>query len=241
MSRAIPSPANDRRPLLGTGFLTSVAQSGGLGKAIVLVLFFVSIYSWAVIAFKHGRLRAARRRSASFLAKYREDPNGMVGHYADRTDFGNSPLATVFQAGLAELALTMGAGGASRRPLNLVQMDGLERGLERAVSEQVMDLRRHLIVLATTAGTAPFVGLFGTVWGIMKAFAAMSMTGSASISSVAPGVSAALTTTVAGLAVAIPALIGYNYLMSGVRDLTQQMENFSSEFLSAVERKFGAR
>jgi biopolymer transport protein TolQ len=120
-------------------------------------------------------------------------------------------------------------------------MDGLERSLERGISEQVMRLRTHLIVLATTAGVAPFVGLFGTVWGIMKAFAAMSMTGTASISSVAPGVSAALTTTVAGLAVAIPALVGYNYLMNNLRNLTQQMENFSSEFLSAVERRFGVR
>ena len=96
-------------------------------------------------------------------------------------------------------------------------------------------------MLATTAGAAPFVGLFGTVWGIMKAFAAMSVTGSASISSVAPGVSAALTTTVAGLAVAIPALVGYNYLMNRVRILTIQMENFSSEILSTVERNFGSR
>ncbi len=99
------------------------------------------------------------------------------------------------------------------------------------------DLRRHLIVLATTAGVAPFVGLFGTVWGIMKAFSAMSLTGSASISSVAPGVSAALTTTVAGLAVAIPALVGYNYLMNDVRNLTQRMENFSSEFLPGALTK----
>jgi biopolymer transport protein TolQ len=117
----------------------------------------------------------------------------------------------------------------------------LERSLERAISEQVIDLRKHLIALATTAGTAPFVGLFGTVWGIMKAFSAMYVTGTASISSVAPGVSAALTTTVAGLAVAIPALVGYNYLMNRVRTFTIQMENLSSEFIATAERNFGAR
>jgi biopolymer transport protein TolQ len=214
-----------------------------MGKFIVLALFLVSIYSWAIIFYKSGIIRRARRSSFAFLDRFREDPDGMVGHYADRTEFGPSPFAAVFEAGLAELALIL--GGKDRiqtsRSLSMVQMDGLERSLETAISEQVMELRTHLIVLATTAGIAPFIGLFGTVWGIMKAFAAMSMTGSASISSVAPGVSAALTTTVAGLAVAIPALVGYNYLMNGVRNLTQNMENFSSEFLSTVERNFGAR
>jgi biopolymer transport protein TolQ len=228
---------------LGTGFLSSVAQSGAVGKGIVYALLLVSIYSWAVILYKNGTLRRARRMSQAFLAKYREAPDEMVGHYADRTDFGTSPFAEIFQAGLAELALIIGSKARTQThpSLTLAQMDGLERGLERAISEQVIQLRTHLIVLATTAGVAPFIGLFGTVWGIMKAFAAMSLTGTASISSVAPGVSAALTTTVAGLAVAIPALVGYNYLMNNLRNLTQQMENFSSEFLSAVERRFGVR
>ena len=228
---------------MGTGFLASVGQSGAMGKLIVFSLFFVSIFAWSIIFYKNGVIRKATRSSFAFLDKFRESPDEMVEHYADRTEFGRSPFAAVFEAGLAELALILGGKDRmqARRSLSMVQMDGLERSLETAISEQVMELRRYLIVLATTAGVAPFVGLFGTVWGIMKAFAAMSMTGSASISSVAPGVSAALTTTVAGLAVAIPALIGYNYLMNGVRNLTQRMENFSSEFLSTVERNFGAR
>lgn len=228
---------------MGTGFLASVGQSGAMGKLIVFSLLFVSIFAWAIIFYKNGVIRKARKSSFAFLDKFRESPDEMVEHYADRTEFGTSPFAAVFEAGLAELAMILGGKDRmqARRSLSMVQMDGLERSLETAISEQVMDLRRYLIVLATTAGVAPFVGLFGTVWGIMKAFAAMSMTGSASISSVAPGVSAALTTTVAGLAVAIPALIGYNYLMNGVRNLTQRMENFSSEFLSTVERSFGAR
>jgi biopolymer transport protein TolQ len=214
-----------------------------MGKLIVFSLFFVSIFAWAIIFYKNGVIRKAKRSSLEFLDRFHESPDEMIEHYADRTEFGTSPFAAVFEAGLAELALILGGKDRmqARRSLSMVQMDGLERSLETAISEQVMDLRKYLIVLATTAGVAPFVGLFGTVWGIMKAFAAMSMTGSASISSVAPGVSAALTTTVAGLAVAIPALIGYNYLMNSVRNLTQRMENFSSEFLSTVERNFGAR
>jgi biopolymer transport protein TolQ len=228
---------------LGTGFLASVGQSGAMGKLIVLALFFVSIYSWAIIFYKNGVIKRATKKSLIFLARFREAPDEMVGHYADRTEFGDSPFAVVFEAGLAELSMIL--GGKDRiqasRSLSMVQMDGLERSLEAAISEEIMALRTHLIVLATTAGVAPFVGLFGTVWGIMKAFTAMALTGSASISSVAPGMSAALTTTVAGLAVAIPALIGYNYLMNRVRNLTQRMENFTSEFLSTVERNFGAR
>ena len=228
---------------MGTGIRGILGQWGRGGKLIVFLLFLVSIYSWAIILYKNGVIRRARNKSFAFLDKFREAPDDMVGHYADRTEFGTSPFASVFEAGLAELALILGGKDRmqAHRSLSMVQMDGLERSLETAISEQVMELRRYLIVLATTAGVAPFVGLFGTVWGIMKAFSAMSLTGTASISSVAPGVSAALTTTVAGLAVAIPALVGYNYLMNNVRNLTQRMENFSSEFLSTVERNFGAR
>jgi biopolymer transport protein TolQ len=228
---------------LNTGFLTSVGQSGLVGQIIVVALFVVSIYSWAVIFYKAASLRRALGRSEEFLARFREDPSGMISHYADRQRFTPSPFASVFEGGLDELALLTGRGGSgpAARGLSMLEIDSIERGLERAIAEQVIDLRKHLIALATTAGGAPFVGLFGTVWGIMKAFAAMSVTGTASISSVAPGVSAALTTTVAGLAVAIPALVGYNYLMNRVRHLTIHMENFSSEFLSVVERNFGTR
>lgn len=225
---------------MGTGFLSTVGQSGVIGKAIVVFLVFVSVYSWAVIIFKLGVVRRAKARSQVFLKRFREDPDGMIAHHSDRRRFDPSPFAIVFEAGLAELALIMGSGSHTRG-LSALHIDAIERGLERATSEQVLDLRKYLIVLATTAGAAPFVGLFGTVWGIMKAFSAMYVTGSASISSVAPGVSAALTTTVAGLAVAIPALVGYNYLMSQVRSLTVGMENMSSEFVSTVERNLGGR
>ncbi len=225
---------------MGTGFIATVGQSGALGRMIVIFLLIVSIYSWAIILHKYLTLKKARSASEKFLKLFRENPDGMVNDYADRRGFAPSPLATVFEAGLAELALTM-AGDSLGRGLSIVQIDGLERSMERAVAEQVIDLRKYLIILATVVGGAPFVGLFGTVWGIMVAFTAMYVTGSASISSVAPGISAALTTTVAGLAVAIPALAGYNYLMNRVRTMTIRMENFSSEFMSTVERNMGAR
>lgn len=227
---------------MSSGFLASVGQSGLLGQIIVAFLLLVSVYSWAIIIYKAGAIRRAGARSQDLLLQFRDDPDGMIRHFADRQKFEASPLSAVFEAGLAELALVAGAraGGGGLR-LSLVQVDGLERSLDRTISEQTLDLRSQLIVLATTCGIAPFIGLFGTVWGIMEAFAAMTVTGSASISSVAPGVTAALTTTVAGLAVAIPALAGHNYLMNRVRSLTVQMENFSSEFLSTVERNFGDR
>ena len=225
---------------MGTGFLATVGQSGFVGKTIVFLLFFVSIYSWAIIAYKWGMIRRARARSRGFLQRFHEDPDGMVSHYADRQRFAPSPFATVFEAGLDELALIMRGNPGGRRALTAMQIDAVERALERAISLEVIALRKSLIALATTAAGAPFVGLFGTVWGIMQAFSGMYVTGSASISSVAPGVSAALTTTVAGLAVAIPALIGYNYLMNRVRNFTVEMQNLSSEFLSTSERLFGS-
>ncbi|MCK4512217.1 MotA/TolQ/ExbB proton channel family protein [bacterium] len=225
---------------MGTGFIATVGQSGALGKMIVVFLVVVSVYSWAIILHRHLTLKKAESGSEKFLKRFREDPDGMVSHYANRRRFDPSPLATVFEAGLAELALIM-AGGSPGRGLSIVQIDGLERSMERAVAEQILDLKKYLVTLATVVGGAPFVGLFGTVWGIMTAFTAMYVTGSASISSVAPGISAALTTTVAGLAVAIPALAGYNYLMNRVRTITVRMENFSSEFMSSVERNMGAR
>jgi len=226
---------------LGTGFFTSLGQSGFVGQAIVVVLLLVSVYSWAIMFHKHGTLKRATRRSIELLERFREDPDGTISHYADRVRFDESPYASVLEAALHELSHLLGPRGpaASRGELSLVHVDGVERSMERTVAEQVVALKRYLLVLATTAGAAPFVGLFGTVWGIMKAFAAMSVTGSASISSVAPGVSAALTTTVAGLAVAIPALVGYNFLMNRVRNLTMGMENFSSEIISTIERNFG--
>ncbi len=225
---------------MGTGFLATVGQSGAVGKVIVFFLFVVSVYAWAIILFKYLTLRRAEARSLRLLKKFHENQDGMVNHYGDRTRFEASPVAAVLEAGLEQLSLVM-QGRSGARGLSIVQIDGLDRSLGRAISEQVLDLRKYLITLATIVGGAPFVGLLGTVWGIMKAFTAMYVTGSASISSVAPGISAALTTTVAGLAVAIPALVGYNYLMNRVRTLTTIMENFSSEFLSTVERNLGER
>lgn len=226
---------------MGTGFFTSVGQSGFVGQAIVILLLMVSVFSWAIIFQKSSILRRAVRRSDALREQFRADPDGTINHYADRSRFDESPLSAVLDAALQELSILLGRGGraAARGELSLAHIDGVERSLERTVAEQVVELKKYLIVLATTAGVAPFVGLFGTVWGIMKAFAAMSVTGSASISSVAPGVSAALTTTVAGLAVAIPALVAYNYLMNRVRTLTIGMENFSSEIVSTIERNFG--
>lgn len=226
---------------MGTGFFTSLSQSGFVGQAIVLALLMVSVYSWAIILYKNSSIGRAVRRSEALREEFHADPSGIIGRYADRRRFDESPFSSVLDAALQELALLVGSRGAAagRGELSVVHVDGIDRTLERTVAEEVIVLRKGLIVLATTAGVAPFVGLFGTVWGIMKAFAAMSVTGSASISSVAPGVSAALTTTVAGLAVAIPALIGYNYLMNRVRNLTIGMEGFSSEIISTIERNFG--
>lgn len=226
------------------GFLESVLQSGAMGRGIVALLLIVSVYSWAILIYKHGVIRRAETASRRFLAEFRARHQAMLARGPDTSRLPRSPLVRIFDAGLDELALlTRSAAGSSsaNSPLSVAQIDTLERGVERAVSEQVIELRKYLIILATTAAAAPFVGLFGTVWGIMEAFTGMYATGSASISSVAPGVSAALTTTVAGLAVAIPALVAYNYLTNRIKTLTVQMDNFASEFVSVVQREIGLR
>ena len=125
-------------------------------------------------------------------------------------------------------------GNTSVRP---VQVDGIERALERAIAEQILDLRRHLIVLATTAGTAPFVGLFGTVWGIMNSFHGIGLRGSASLAVVAPGISEALVATAAGLAVAIPAVIAFNHFTFKIRMVESELNSFSADFLNIIERE----
>lgn len=205
-------------------------------QLVLLILMFFSVFSWAIIFYKRKTIRAAFSQSERFLRAFRKSKNLSEVNEAARR-FQGSPLVSLFQAGFKELTHLSKANPQS--PSNAGRLESLSRVLTKASNAEISRLEKMMGFLATTGSVTPFIGLFGTVWGIMEAFAAMTVTGSASISSVAPGVTAALTTTVAGLAVAIPALAGYNYFMNRVRTLTVQMENLASEFLSTVERNFG--
>jgi len=122
--------------------------------------------------------------------------------------------------------------------LSIVQLDGIENSLKRAISDQILNLEKSLIVLATASSASPFIGLFGTVWGIMGAFRAIGVQGAGSIDAVAPGIAEALITTAAGLAVAIPAMIAYNYLVDRIKAMTSEMDSFASEYISIVEKLY---
>lgn len=159
-----------------------------------------------------------------------------------------SPEASVFQSGFSELQKINkirnreeGSSGNEPLEMQLATMDNLKRAIRKAESQQIADLGKSLPFLATTGSATPFIGLFGTVWGIMASFHDIGMRGSASLAVVAPGISEALVATAAGLAVAIPAVIAYNYFANQLGDIENEMRNFSTDFLNLVERDLLSR
>jgi biopolymer transport protein TolQ len=242
----------------GRGLLDFFAQSGPVAKLILGLLTLLSLLSWAVVFGKLVQLSRADRQSARFLeAFHRSSRFSEVNAQAGRLHA--SPLVGIFQAGYAEIdsqikharerdgdraersdrAERRGAavpgGGADYR---ISSLSGLERSLARAVSVEIQGIARWTPLLATTAAASPFIGLFGTVWGIMVAFRDIGMSGSTSIVAVAPGIAEALINTAAGLAAAIPALVAYNYFANRIRRLKAGMEDFVLEFLNLAERNF---
>jgi len=225
--------------------LSFFGETGTTAKVVLGVLLFFSLVSWVIIFAKYLRLRKVSRQSEKFVAFFRKskrfsEVNTFAGELSD------TPLTTLFKAGYAELDAQVKAnraddapttGGASGKLL-IKNISGIERALERAIGVEMSRLTRNMTFLATTASACPFIGLFGTVWGIMQSFRAIGVTGSTSIAAVAPGISEALINTAAGLAAAIPAMVFYNYFMGKVREQRAGMEDFSLEFINLAERNF---
>ena len=226
--------------------LSFFSETGPAGRVVLGILLFFSLVSWAIIFAKFIRLRRVSRQSSKFVAFFRKskrfsEVNTFAGELSD------TPLTTLFKAGYAELDAQVKAiraedspttSGTSTGKLLIKNISGIERALERAIGVEMSRLTRWMTFLATTAAACPFIGLFGTVWGIMQSFRAIGQTGSTSIAAVAPGISEALVNTAAGLAAAIPALIFYNYFMGKVREQRAGMEDFSLEFINLAERNF---
>ena len=222
------------------------SETGPTARVVLGVLLFFSFVSWAIIFAKFIRLRRVSRQSEKFVTFFRKskrfsEVNTFAGELSD------TPLTTLFKAGYAELDAQVKAiraddapttAGGSTGKLLIKNISGIERALERAIGVEMSRLTRSMTFLATTASACPFIGLFGTVWGIMQSFRAIGMTGSTSIAAVAPGISEALVNTAAGLAAAIPAMIFYNYFMGKVREQRAGMEDFSLEFINLAERNF---
>lgn len=219
--------------------LELMLNAGLVVKLVLLVLIYFSLVSWAIIFFKTAVIQKAIKQSDRFLdffwSKKRFD---IIGQ--GLKEYSGSPLANLFREGYHEMLQLKKKGGADDNPgdfsseMEMTEMVG--RALRRATTQETHRLEKYLTFLATTGSTAPFIGLFGTVWGIMDAFHGIGQTGSASLAVVAPGISEALIATAIGLAAAIPAVMGYNHFLNKVNVLIGEMDNFSQELLNIVER-----
>lgn len=220
------------------GILEVFLQSGWTSKTVLAILVLFSVLSWAVMIAKWLQFGRAERQSHRFLDVFRKSRRfSEVSAVTAR--LGASPLVGIFQTGHAEIdAQVKQAGSEGEGRYRLRSMGALERSLHRAVHVELQGFRRWTPLLATTAAATPFIGLFGTVWGIMIAFHEIGLTGSTSLTVVAPGIAEALINTAAGLAAAIPALVGYNYFAARLRRLREKMEDFALEMLNLAERNF---
>lgn len=223
-----------------------VAKSGPVAKFVLLLLAAFSVASWAIVLAKLWQIHRAKGQTARFLDIFRRSSKFSEVHAVCRT-FEASPLVGIFQAGYAELNSQLkqhsGSGPTSSlsappvRP-TLRSLPAVDRALLRAAAVEVTKLERRLSVLATTASITPFIGLFGTVWGIMMSFQRIATVGSTSLAVVAPGIADALIATAAGLFAAIPAVYFYNHFVADVKRLTSAMDDFALEFLNISERNF---
>jgi biopolymer transport protein TolQ len=205
-----------------------LSNTGPVAKLVLVILLILSIISWAIIVTKWSLLRRARIQSGRFVRAFRKAQRLQdVAAVADQ--FRPSPLVGVFEGGFEELKRQLAAVGMLRNLL------AVQRGMQIGASEEITRLERNMPWLAITAAVSPFVGLFGTVWGIIDAFQGLGTAGAATLRAVAPGISEALITTAAGLAAAIPAVIAYNLIGSSIREFAARSDDFALEVLNAVE------
>jgi biopolymer transport protein TolQ len=230
-----------------TSIARLVTESSPISKGVLLVLLLLSIISWGIILYKLWTYRAAEKHTAQFIDVFRRS-NKFSEVQAVCRSLGDSPLVGLFQSGYAELTaqLRQAAPDAANGPNprapagrpTLKSLTAVDRALMRASAVEINKLERRVSFLATTASIAPFVGLFGTVWGIIIAFDRISQTGSTNLAVVAPGIADALIATAAGLFAAIPAVYFYNLLSQRVKLFASEMDDFAMEFLNIAERNF---
>jgi biopolymer transport protein TolQ len=221
------------------GVTGMVAQAGPMVKFVLLVLALLSVVSWAIIFIKFRLLRRARQESSRFMDLYWQRKN-FPTLYRDSKPLENSHLAQVFQMGYEELSRLnkylerTGPEALSGDPEML--LENVERAMRGAILAEEQRLERFVPFLATTGNTAPFIGLFGTVWGIMTSFQEIGLKGAANLAVVAPGISEALIATAIGLGTAIPAVVGFNHFTNKLRQIDSEMNNFAADFLNLVKR-----
>lgn len=234
----------------GEGLVFALQRMDAIGMCIFGALIMLSVVAWSIMITKYKQVKRAQKSSAVFLNNLRRDKN-FLSMFNQNLKLQGCPLFEIYVAGCKELTGAvpkleeepdiLRGGAASLGVLNRINVAELERiktALERAVAEQAVKLEESIVVLGTSVTAAPFLGLLGTVYGIMEAFASIGMQGNTQINTLAPGIAGALINTVAGLFVAIPSLVGYNVLLGRIRNLTVSMDNFASELVTWIEKSF---
>ena len=217
------------------------------GKLVLLLLAVGSIFSWSVMLTKLRVIQFARNQNARFLQAFRQDRQPLR-MFEKNARFPGSPIFNVYRAGCQEIAFqllgsaevdeTFKARLGVADKISAAQMGAVRATMERAVGETALELESQMILLATAVSGSPFLGLLGTVWGVMDAFTGVAEAGAPNLAAMAPGVSGALITTVTALCVAIPAMFGYNFLVTRIRGMIVEMDNFAAELASELEHKF---
>lgn len=208
-----------------------VMDSGPMAKFVLLVLALFSVVSWGIAAERYLRFRRAEEQTRTFLARF-EKGGGLAAIQDDTANLQWSPHADIFRAVFREISLNPPPEGQAWHG---AQLEALDRIVRRTASSQMSEMERSLGFLATTASATPFIGLFGTVWGIMNAFRGIGVSGTASLAAYAPGIAEALVATAAGLFAAIPAVILYNYFMGKLRSMDARIDEFAADLVHRVQ------
>ncbi len=244
MKEASPIVAMNLGGTFNASLFDMVVNAGFVVKLVLLVLLIFSVISWAIILMKYFNIRKVTRENEHFLSAYMKSTK-LSEILPEAKRCRDSTLAEVFRAGYTELGkLSRTVRGnplgkdvdASGQGLEIADIDNVERAMNRACGAEATKMEATLGFLATTGSASPFIGLFGTVWGIMDTFKGIGARGSATLAVVAPGISEALIATAAGLAAAIPAVVLYNYFQNNIKVMIMEMESFAYELLNILER-----
>jgi biopolymer transport protein TolQ len=221
----------------GLDYFEIIRHSGPVGISVLVLLLGASIASWAIIGIKYFHIRQAQQQSAAFLDTFWQSKR-LDDIYKAAEKLTVSPVSQVFRAGYIELSKVTARSAEEKGEKELGGIENVERALRRASVAELTYLESKVPFLATTGSTAPFVGLFGTVWGIMGAFQDINQQGNANLATVSKPIAEALIATAVGLLAAIPAVVAYNFFLSKIKVLESEMESFSSDFLNIVKRHF---
>ncbi len=228
--------------------LYMIMNAGLMVQFVLLLLLFFSVTSWAIMILKYRYIKKAFSESAEFIDFFWKSRN-LSNAFSQAKLLRGSPVARIFRVGYVELKKLSRSGGkktsesehsseteSASLSSRFIGIDNVKRALRRAINAETTRMTRMVPFLATTGNTTPFIGLFGTVWGIMNSFHGIGLRGSASLAVVAPGISEALIATAAGLAAAIPAVIAFNHFMQKIRIIESELQNFAADFLNIIER-----